>query len=39
MVRFRSDYPGWHLTRNVDDIIDEMIAAELARVAGAPLGA
>jgi CDP-paratose 2-epimerase len=38
MAKFRSDYPGWQLTRNVDEIIDEMIAAEQARVAGSPSG-
>jgi CDP-paratose 2-epimerase len=35
MTKFKSHYPGWRLTRTVDDILDEILAAERARVASA----
>lgn len=33
LARFRRDYPGWRITRTLDDILDEMIAAAPAAVA------
>lgn len=32
MAKFKSHYPKWHLTRFVDDIIDEILSSELARM-------
>lgn len=31
LSRIKQDYPSWSLTRYIDDIIDEIIVAELAR--------
>jgi hypothetical protein len=39
MVNVMSDFPGGIGARNVDDIIDEMIATALACAAGVPPGA
>jgi len=32
LTKFKSHYPKWHLTRFVDDIIDEILSTELARM-------
>ena len=31
MTKFKSHYPAWQLTRRIDDIVEEIIAAETAR--------
>jgi CDP-paratose 2-epimerase len=38
LSKFKSHYPGWRLTRTVDDIIDEILAAEQARVSSLLVG-
>src|SRR5262249_51182995 len=32
--RLRADYPEWSLTRTADDLLDELVEAQLARAAG-----
>lgn len=39
MEKFKLHYPGWDLTRTVDDIIDKMIAVERTRATAAVLNA
>lgn len=34
LSKLQSDYPSWRLTRTLDDILDELIASEQARLAG-----
>jgi CDP-paratose 2-epimerase len=38
--KFQADFPSWRITRSLDDILDEILEAELTRVnAAAPLSA
>ncbi len=34
--KFKSHYPNWQLTKSVDDILKEIVAAESARTAASP---